>query len=527
MHDASVLRAFSPHFAISYLVRNGTDGWRSLGGVLLCFTGVEALYADLGAFTRRAVQFSWLIFAFPCLLLGYIGQAAYISDDPSAWSNPFFNTVPPGMFYPSLVFAIGAAIVASQAMITAVFQLLSQIMKLSYCPQIKVIHTSKIFHGQVYIPSVNWLLMIGTVIVTAVYNNTTRLGQAYGVCVIFVTFITTSMVALVATIIWKIPLPVVIFVYLTFAALDGAFLSSALTKVPDGAWFTIVLAVILSSFFVLWRYGKEQQWRAEASDRFPLSQMITLDDHPSSDKNHSIKLTPEFGGHLITRINGIGIFFDKAGDASATPTVFIHFLQKFHAAPDVVVFFHLRALSVPTVSPEERYTITRCAAGQVGQKKSPIPNTYRLVVRHGYTDEVITPELGMLVHEQLRNHLLRERDRPTYQMNRTTFDKEPNGHSHEASSTSSSQEKETTKPTATDLDQSGVGQKLADLQRAHDSQVVYLVGKEQMRIGEKTGLLKRLALTSFLWVKESTRTKVQALNVEVEKLVEVGFVKEL
>ena len=134
--------------------RNKTDGWKSLGGILLAFTGVEALFADLGAFSigylcqllsfigsnanalNSAIQLSWLCFAFPCLLLAYIGQAAYISSNAGAFSNPFFNSVPPGMFYPSLVVAILAAIVASQTMITATFQLLSQIIKLSYFPQV-------------------------------------------------------------------------------------------------------------------------------------------------------------------------------------------------------------------------------------------------------------------------------------------------------------------------------------------------------------------------------------------------------
>ncbi|MCJ1406842.1 hypothetical protein MMC19_000912, partial [Ptychographa xylographoides] len=120
--DHSVLKAFSPYFAGEYLVRNGTDGWKSLGGILLVFTGVEAMFADLGAFSMRAIQFSWLCFAFPCLLLAYVGQAAYISINPDAWTNPFFNSVPPGMLYPSLVIAILAAIVASQAMITSTFQ---------------------------------------------------------------------------------------------------------------------------------------------------------------------------------------------------------------------------------------------------------------------------------------------------------------------------------------------------------------------------------------------------------------------
>jgi KUP system potassium uptake protein len=171
--DHSVLKAFSPFFAGSYLVRNKEQGWRSLGGLLLAFTGVEALFADLGAFSQRAIQISWVFFTFPCLLLAYIGQAAYISQDASgtAYTNPFFNTVPPGTFWFSLVIAILAAIVASQAMITGCFQLLSQIMAMSYFPHIKSVHTSKLFHGQVYMPLANWLLMVGTVIVTAAYSN--------------------------------------------------------------------------------------------------------------------------------------------------------------------------------------------------------------------------------------------------------------------------------------------------------------------------------------------------------------------
>ena len=120
--DHSVLKAFSPGFAFEFLIRNKTSGWRMLGGVLLAFTGVEALFADLGAFSRRAIQLSWLCYAFPCLLLAYIGQAAHISVHEGAYTNPFFNSVPPGTLYPSLIIAILAAIVASQAIITATFQ---------------------------------------------------------------------------------------------------------------------------------------------------------------------------------------------------------------------------------------------------------------------------------------------------------------------------------------------------------------------------------------------------------------------
>ena len=501
-------------------MRNKSEGWKSLGGILLAFTGVEALFANLGAFTRPAIQLSWLCFAWPCLLLAYIGQAAYISRNRDAWSNPFFNSVPPGMFYPSLVIAILAAVVASQAMITAVFQLLSQIMKLSYFPRIKFVHTSKIFWGQIYIPSANWLMMIGTIIVTAVYNDTTKLGHAYGFCVILVTFLTTAMVALVALIVWRLPLIVVITCYVIFAALDGLYLSSSATKVPDGAWFTLVLAFVLSSIFILWRFGKEQQWHAEASDRFPLAHMLTSQDEMTKDLQ-SLCFTAQFGGSLISSINGMGIFFDKAGARSTTPTVFIHFLQKFHATCEVAIFFHLRPLPVASVPPEERYSVKRCFISSSGEKKLPTQSWFRLIVRHGYTDEVITPDLGMLVFDQVRNFIIRE---SAAEKAAKTVHVSCQDQSSDAYTTDSAQRKDPIRPS---LEQLHVSEKLADLQRAYESQVVYVVGKEQMRVTEGTPLFRRVVLNAFLWLRDNTRSKVQALNLAVDKLIEIGFVKEV
>ncbi|KIW98930.1 potassium uptake protein [Cladophialophora bantiana CBS 173.52] len=545
-HDSSVLKAFSPYFAGAYLVRNKT-GWESLGGILLAFTGCEALFADLGAFTQRAIQLSWLTFAFPCLLLGYIGQAAYISDDPSAWSNPFYKTVPPGCFWPSLIIAILAAVVASQAMITAVFQLLTQIMKLSYFPQVKVVHTSKIFYGQVYIPIANWLLMIATCIVTGVYTNTANLGHAYGVCVILVTMLTTCMVAIVALIVWRVPAFVVVPVWLIFALFDGTFLSSAMTKVPEGAWFTLALAVALSSIFLLWRFGKEQQWRAEASDRFPPSHLIRAIASPFTGHNSNsdqsniytrkLKLSPAFGGKEVTRIDGMGIFFDKSGLPSSTPTVFIHFLQKFHAANDVIVFFHLRPLQIPTVPAEERFAVSRCYIGdEEGNSKRVMPDTYRIMIRHGYNDEVVTNDLGGLLYEQIRNYLIRECVGTVLPPDADPISPSINGDVLIKEKDAVSRTTEVSIPSAPVSGRLASGnlelaRKLADLQRAYESQVVYVVGKEQMRVkkGKLTPghVLRRGALELFLLLRENSRTKVQALNVPVEKLVEVGFVKEV
>lgn len=189
---------------------------------------------------------------------------------------------------------------------------------------------------------------------------------------ILVTFITTFMVSLVALIIWRLPVLVVLLGFLVFGLLDGLYLSSALTKVPDGAWFTLVLAGILSSVFLLWRFGKENQWRAEAEDRIHPTHILMPSEGAGTDGEspkdgagapHSLRLTPAFGGAVVSSIRGMGIFFDKTGSVSSAPTVFVHFLQKFQAAPAVVVFFHIRTLPIPTVPLEDRFTITRAFPG--------------------------------------------------------------------------------------------------------------------------------------------------------------------
>jgi KUP system potassium uptake protein len=499
--DPSVFKAFSPYLAGNFLVRNGRDGWVMIGGILLAFTGCEALFADLGAFSKRSIQLSWMCFAYPCLLIAYIGQAAYISVNPAAFANPFFLTVPPGMLWPGLIVAILACIVASQAVITASFQLLSQIMKLSYFPQIELIHVSKKYHHQVYVPFANWLMMIGAVVVTAVYNNTTKLGEAYGTCVILVTFLTTFMVAVVALIVWRISIFIVIPVFIVFALWDGLFLSSALAKVPDGAWFTLAIAIILCTIFVLWRFGKEEQWKSEAVDNIPLSRALLLSQ--DGEEKHDLRLHDAFGGSQVQPLKGLGIFFDKAGKSSAAPIVFLHFLKKFSASTEVTVFFHLRPLGVPSVPPDDQFTVSRCFAMGSDDIKIPLPNCYRMIVRHGYTDEIVSPNLGLLVANQLRKYLIAEEGAN----NPDSITKKTDDRSDSGSEASRSP--------------------ITDLQRAYDNQVLYIVGKEQLRLRPGTNIFRFIFLSWYLWIRENTRSKVQRLNVETERLVEVGFIKDI
>jgi KUP system potassium uptake protein len=271
---------------------------------------------------------------------------------------------------------------------------------------------------------------------------------------------------------------IVLAVAIPLALLDGVYLSSALTKVPTGAWFTLLLAALLSFIFVLWRFGKENQWAAEATDRFQPAHLLT------TSANGDLHLTQQFGGQKITSVEGVGIFFDKIGNM--VPIVFTQFVRKFCASPGIIVFFHMRPLSTPTIPESERYVVQR----------TTIPGCYRMTVRHGYTDDIVTPDLGRMVVEQLILFITRDR----------------------SSSPSS----------ASSADHSPVIQaELGAVKKAEESQVVYIMGKEQMKIKKGTGLLRRVLLESFLWIRENSRAKMADVDVSYEKLVEVGFIKEI
>lgn len=339
------------------------------------------------------------------------------------------------------------------------------------------------------------------------------------------------MVALVALIVWRLHFLIVIAGFLVFGTLDGLYLSSALTKVPNGAWFTLCLAVLLSSIFVLWRYGKENQWHAEGEDRIPPSHLLT-ELPKGADKDGDapvLRLSSSMGGAPVSRLRGVGVFFDKTGSPNGTPSVFIHFLQKFQAAPAVVVFFHIRPLSIPTVAPEERFSVARCFART--SSKSTLQDFYRVTIRHGYGDEVLTSDLGLLVYENIRNFIIHERGMSSA----PTPLPESNSTSEDSTSSSDTRSKtplnNISAEFANNSKQQHVRQALASLQAAYEDQVVYIVGKEQMRIkevqgwGNLKGACRKIALAAFLWLRSNTGSKVANMNLDVEKLVEVGFVK--
>lgn len=293
------------------------------------------------------------------------------------------------------------------------------------------------------------------------------------------------MVSIVAILVWRTPIYIVLPVFMVFALWDGMFLSAALTKVPQGAWVTLMIAGILTAIFVLWRYGKEEQWKSEKKDNTPLSRVLHLN---SIENGTQLELNPTLGGGPILSTSGLGIFFDKTGSQAIAPHILIQFLEKFRTVPQFMVLFHMRPLQMATVAPEDRYSVSRCFASQSGGKeKVPIPNCFRLVLRYGYTDEVITPDLCKLVANAVRAYL--------------TVESNEEGEDVRAS--------------------------LDALDRAYHNQCVYIVGNDQLRIKQGTNFIRWGVLTAFIWMRGITSRKIQRLNVQVDRLVEVGFVRNI
>jgi KUP system potassium uptake protein len=312
----------------------------------------------------------------------------------------------------------------------------------------------------------------------------------------FVTSFDTCMVSLAAMFVWRISPFKVILPWLIIACLDGTYLSSALTKVPTGAWFTITLASVLASVLLLWRFGKEQQWFAEAEDRFPTSHFVT------TGPDGQMRLTDRFDGVPLSTTRGFGIFFDKAGET--TPIVFSQFALKLTAMPEVIVFFHLRPLETPSVAPENRHAVSRLA----------IPNCYRLVVRYGYNDEIITPNLASVIAEQIRRYLAEKH----FHLQRQVSSDPPE------ITTNENQADSTEKKRASE---GRYGDELATLDTAYAHNVLYIMGKEQMKIKEGTNYARMVLLWIFLWIRDNTRNKIANLRIPADKVIEVGFLKEI
>ncbi|MBW8304286.1 MAG: KUP/HAK/KT family potassium transporter, partial [Brevundimonas sp.] len=243
--DISILRALSPHYGVLFLIDNGFLGFVILGSVFLAVTGAEALYADMGHFGKAPIRQGWLIFVLPCLTLNYLGQGALVLSHPAAVANPFWMMVPEIAYWPVLIMATIATVIASQAVITGAFSVTQQAVQLGLLPRIDIRNTSESQAGQIYVPAVNLMLMVGVLALVFTFQTSTALAAAYGIAVTGSMFVDTLLAWFIVRRLWKWSLPLSLAAIGPFIAIDLVFLTSNLLKIPQGAWFPLALGAIL------------------------------------------------------------------------------------------------------------------------------------------------------------------------------------------------------------------------------------------------------------------------------------------
>ncbi|WMV59407.1 hypothetical protein MTR67_052792 [Solanum verrucosum] len=357
--NPKIVSALSPYYIVKFFKETGKDGWVSLGGVLLSIAGSEAMFADLGHFTATSMRIAFPFFVYPCLVVQYMGQAAFLSKNIDSISNSFYNSVPDSVYWPVFVIATLSAIVGSQAVITATFSIVKQCNALGCFPRVKIVHTSKHIKGQIYVPEINWILMILTLAVAVGFQDTTLIGNAYGLACMTVMFITTFLMALVIIFVWQKSVALAIPFLLLFGLIEGVYLSSAFIKIPQGGWVSLVLSFAFLAIMFVWHYGTRKKYNFDLHNKVPLKWLLGLG--------------PSLG---IVRVPGIGLIYSEL--ATGIPSIFSHFVTNLPAFHNVMVFVCVKSVPVPFVPPEERFLIGRIC---------PRPyRMYRCIVRYGYKD---------------------------------------------------------------------------------------------------------------------------------------------
>ncbi|KAG2281425.1 hypothetical protein Bca52824_052645 [Brassica carinata] len=357
-----VYQALSPYYMYKFLKKTQSRGWMSLGGILLCITGSEAMFADLGHFSQLSIQIAFTSLVYPSLILAYMGQAAYLSQHhaiASEYNIGFYVSVPEKLRWPVLVIAILAAVVGSQAIITGTFSIIKQCSALGCFPKVKIVHTSSKIHGQIYIPEINWILMILCLAVTIGFRDTRRLGNASGLAVITVMLVTTCLMSLVIVLCWHKNIFFAIAFVVFFGTIESLYFSASLIKFLEGAWVPIALSLCFLAAMCTWHYGTLKRYEFDVQNKVSVNWLLSL------------------GQTLgIKRVRGIGLIHTEL--VSGVPAIFSHFVTNLPAFHQVLVFLCVKSVPVPHVRPEERFLV-----GRVGPKQFRM---YRCIVRYGYRD---------------------------------------------------------------------------------------------------------------------------------------------
>jgi KUP system potassium uptake protein len=359
----AVLAALNPTHAVRFVAGNPVVAFVAFGAVVLAVTGTEALYADMGHFGKVPIRRAWLFFVMPALLLNYFGQGALILNDPAAIQNPFYLLAPGWARVPLLILATAAAIIASQAVISGAFSLTRAAIQMGYCPRLTIAHTSERAIGQIYVPFINWMLLIAIVALVVGFRNSDNLAGAYGIAVTMAMLIDSILIFVVMRRLWDWPVWVSILITTPLLLIDLTFLASNALKIPEGGWFPLLIGGAVFTLLTTWKRGRSLLMKRLAEDAMPLDLFI-----------QSIQASPP------TRVPGTAIFLTST--PNRVPHALLHNLKHNKVLHERVVFLTIVMQDIPYVPDEER-----------GEVEALGCNFYRLLADYGFKDDPDVPEL--------------------------------------------------------------------------------------------------------------------------------------
>ncbi|MGA4670123.1 potassium transporter Kup [Propionibacteriaceae bacterium Y1923] len=363
--NPAVLQALLPHHALVFLLDRPLVAFIAIGAVVLCITGAEALYADMGHFGRGPIALAWFSLVLPCLLLNYFGQGAMILENPASAASPFFLMAPRWALVPLVVLATAATVIASQSVISGAFSVSRQATRMGLLPRLDVRHTSRHESGQIYIGSINWLLFVGVLTLVALFHSSARLANAYGLAVTGTLVLTTTVFLFLARHVWRWPAWKMLLVTITIGGLEVVYLLANLTKVFHGGWVPLLLAGSLVTIMLTWRHG--QGLRAQARTRLegPLAAFI--------DKVHQLD---------VPRVEGVAVF--PHHDLTTTPLALKENLRFNHVLHTTNVIVTVVNENVPHIRHVDRASVDNLGSDDDG--------IFRVVYRVGFNDSQDIPK---------------------------------------------------------------------------------------------------------------------------------------
>ncbi len=367
----AVLKALNPSYAVMFAVEHPKAMFLLLSAVFLALTGGEALYADMGHFGAKAVRIAWYGLVCPSLLINYFGQGALILRDATAVKNPFYLLAPESLLIPLVILATAATVIASQATISGAFSLTQQASRLGYLPRINVLHTSDAERGQIYIPSVNWIMLIGVLLLVLEFKSSSALAAAYGIAVSGTMIITTLLAAIVVYTTGGKTRKLMLTLIASFGLLELAFFSSNLTKILNGGWFPLVLGGFIFLLLMTWKKGARLTAEQRSRMDLPVSSIQSV------------------LGTTVPRVSGTAVYLNS--DKSLIPSALFHNLKHYKVLHERIIFLHVQTEEIPVVAPTQRIHVISNENGLV-----------RLTMRFGFRE---TPDVPA-AFEQTRTSLI-------------------------------------------------------------------------------------------------------------------------